>query len=319
MMTNKHPQKLHKRQQGLTLIEIMVAVTISLFLMGGVIQIFMGSKQTYRLQDAAARVQESGRFAINFLVKDIRMADFWGCQGNFPNVNNHLNNSASNPFDLSEGGISGTDSGDDTVPDTLNLFGGVSSGIGINATNVNAASFQLTTVNHGLADFDYILATDCETADLLEVTNANSGSTLTVVGNTGAVGSGPGNATGPGFAYSADGGARMYTFQGTTYSVAAGSSGEPSLFRTINGGTPQELVEGVENMQILYGEDTDNDDAANIYVDAGSVTNMNRVMSIRVTLTIRSVEDNVVATQNSGDYRLRRTFSTTTTVRNRVS
>ena len=318
MIIKKHSQNLHKHQQGFTLVEIMVAITISLFLLGGVIQIFMSSKQTYRLQDAAARVQESGRFALHFLVKDIRMADFWGCMGSFPEVNNHLNDNASNPFDLSDGGITGTDNDGLNGSDTLKLFGGVSNGIGINSHNVAAASFALTTVNHGLADFDYILATDCENADLLEVTNANDGSTVTVVGNTGAVGAGPGNATSPGFAYSADGGARMYSFRGLTYSLAAGASGEPSLFRSVNGAAGQELVEGVEDMQILYGEDTDNDLAANRYLPAGTAgLDMNKVVSIRVTLTIRSAEENVIS--GGGDRRLRRTYSTTTTIRNRVT
>jgi type IV pilus assembly protein PilW len=326
--TSKQNMKHQKRilgsrpsQRGLTLIEVMVAITISLFLLGGVIQVFSSNKQVYRVQDASARIQESGRFALHFLIRDIRMADFWGCLGSFPDVNNHLNNNTDNPFDLSSGGITGTDNAGLNGSDTLNLFGGTSDGIGINSHNVNAASFSLTTTDHGLEDFDYILATDCENADLLEVTNAND-TTETVVGNTGAVTEGPGNGTSPGFEYSSAGGARLYKFEGTTYFLATGTSGEPSLFRTINDGTPVELVESVENMQIEYGEDTDDDGAANRYLAAGAGgLVLSQAVSIRITLTVRSVEDNVSINQdaNTGDYRLRRTFTSTTTIRNRVS
>ena len=45
-----------RRQGGLTLIEIMVAMVVSLILIAGVIQIFVGTRQTYRFQDALARV-----------------------------------------------------------------------------------------------------------------------------------------------------------------------------------------------------------------------------------------------------------------------
>ncbi len=208
-------------QSGLTLIEVMIAITISLLLLSGVIQIFSSNKQVFLVQDASARIQESGRFALHFLVKDIRMADFWGCMGDFPEVNNHLNNNMDNPFDLSSGGITGTDNTGLNGSDTLTLYGGSSDGdIGIDSHNVNAASFKVTSSDHDIDDFDIILATDCENADLLEVTNSSPGTNVTIVANTGNVGLGPGNATKPGFEYSSAGGARLYKFFGTTYSLA---------------------------------------------------------------------------------------------------
>ena len=66
-------------QRGLTLVEVMVAITISLILLAGVMQIFISSRQTYRVQDGQARMQENGRFAVQFLTNDIRMAGHTGC------------------------------------------------------------------------------------------------------------------------------------------------------------------------------------------------------------------------------------------------
>ena len=313
--SRQHPSR--KSQHGVTLIELMVAVTISLFLLGGIIQIFVSNKQVYRVQDASARIQESGRFGLFFLTSAIRNSDFWGCMGGFPNVNSHVNPGGDNPFDGITGGIDGTDNDGLNGSDTLSLFGGVGSGIGVTGHNLNAASFA-TTDPTTIEQFDYMLVTDCTKADLSQRSNVNN-DTNAVVANVG-VGT-PGNIDVPGFQYNQQDGATLYEFQGATYSLATGSGGtEPSLFRSINGATAVELVEGVEDMQILYGEDTDNDRSADRYLAAGAAgLDMTRVVSIRVTLTVRSAENNINNNLNNGDYRLRRTFTTTTTIRNRVS
>jgi type IV pilus assembly protein PilW len=64
-------------QCGLTLVEILVALVISAFLMAGVIQLFLGSKQTYRSHDALSRIQENGRFALETMSRDIRAAGYY--------------------------------------------------------------------------------------------------------------------------------------------------------------------------------------------------------------------------------------------------
>ncbi|MQM39532.1 hypothetical protein KBTX_03561 [wastewater metagenome] len=65
-----------RRQQGLTLIELMIALVLGLMLSAGAVQLFIANKQSYRLQDALARVQENGRFAVHRLSRDIRMAGY---------------------------------------------------------------------------------------------------------------------------------------------------------------------------------------------------------------------------------------------------
>ncbi|MCB1919533.1 MAG: PilW family protein [Candidatus Competibacteraceae bacterium] len=65
------------KQRGFTMVEILVALVISLFLVAGVIQLFIGSKQTYRGYDALSRIQENGRFALEAMARDIRMARYF--------------------------------------------------------------------------------------------------------------------------------------------------------------------------------------------------------------------------------------------------
>ncbi|WP_372381847.1 PilW family protein [Xanthomonas sp. NCPPB 1068] len=64
---------------GLSLIELMIALLISSLLLLGVIQVFSASRTAYQLSQAIARNQENGRFAMDFLTRDIRMAGHAGC------------------------------------------------------------------------------------------------------------------------------------------------------------------------------------------------------------------------------------------------
>ena len=67
------------RQRGLSLVELMVAMVIGLLLIGGVIQIFASNKQGYLTHQALSRVQENGRYAMEILSRNVRMAGFTGC------------------------------------------------------------------------------------------------------------------------------------------------------------------------------------------------------------------------------------------------
>ena len=66
------------QQSGMTLIELMVAMSIGLFLTGGALYIYSQSKNTYRSSDSLSRLQESARFALDTIEPDIRLARYWG-------------------------------------------------------------------------------------------------------------------------------------------------------------------------------------------------------------------------------------------------
>jgi type IV pilus assembly protein PilW len=67
-----------KRQTGMTLIELMVALAIGAFLMIGAITVFMQSRTTFRITESLSRLQENARFALDAIEPDIRMAHYWG-------------------------------------------------------------------------------------------------------------------------------------------------------------------------------------------------------------------------------------------------
>lgn len=65
-----------RHQQGLSLVELMVALVLGLILMTGIIQVFLSSKQTYSTNEAMARMQENGRFALEFMSRSARLAGY---------------------------------------------------------------------------------------------------------------------------------------------------------------------------------------------------------------------------------------------------
>lgn len=74
------------RQAGLTLVELMISVAIGSILMIGVIQLFTGMRGAYTLNESMSRVQENGRFAIEYLTSDLRMAGYMGCMSASQNL-----------------------------------------------------------------------------------------------------------------------------------------------------------------------------------------------------------------------------------------
>ncbi|MCY1417348.1 hypothetical protein D3C76_681340 [compost metagenome] len=69
-----------RRQHGLSLIELMIAILISSLLLLGVLQLFGNTTASDRTNSALARVQESGRIALEIIGADARRAGYQGCR-----------------------------------------------------------------------------------------------------------------------------------------------------------------------------------------------------------------------------------------------
>jgi type IV pilus assembly protein PilW len=79
MMNRRNRQIFILKQRGLSLVELMIAISLGLFLIWGVTQSFLSSQQSYRLQQGVGLIQENGRLAQEFLGFDIRNAGDYGC------------------------------------------------------------------------------------------------------------------------------------------------------------------------------------------------------------------------------------------------
>lgn len=356
------------RQAGLSLVELMVAVVIALILTAGVIQIFLASNQTYRVNEAVSRVQENARFAVDHLNYQVRMAGFTGCR-HIPEVNNILSAPAS--VFLPEHGVVGweavntapgqaitidygaalaaTNSGAWSVStnaqmpvfqalpgsDILQLWGTADGAVTINNISPGAAQTVVNVApNNNFMVGDILLMSDCVGADLVQACNvqniAGGGSTNLVL-SAGCV---PGNIMPHDLMTSAGG--EVFQLRGLLFYVGKRdnqAANPPALFRRqilANGdlGTPEELVEGVENMQVLYGVDNTGNLRVDEYVTANAVTNWRSVLSVKIELLVTSVEANITegtqalrfndAVPVVSDRRHRKVVTTTISLRNRM-
>ena len=75
-----------KNSRGFSLVELMVALVITLILLAGIGQIFVSSKKSFTIQDSLARQQENGRYAIVIISQDLRRSGYWGGTAIVPEI-----------------------------------------------------------------------------------------------------------------------------------------------------------------------------------------------------------------------------------------
>lgn len=383
----------NRKFAGFGLIELMVAILIGLVVIGGAAQVFYSTSQAYRAQQALSRVQEAGRFGLEMLKPELRVAarlDFCIADLEIQNLldptgtgyvdelfnpadailgwnfaNTSINDNYGLPANLVAGDAPGTDwvnangnplpaiVADLAVPgsDALlvksaeavegltgcNNNNSNNSSININFSNTNAAcpppaSLTDTEMEDILPQEGLVLVTDCSSGgDLFQRTNQAGASGFAA----GASGAEPGNVNN--FNWSAAYGDTMqvYTVRSAVFFVGVGIDGGPSLFRMDLGrggsaAVPEELIQGVESMQVLLGEIVDITGRIQ-YVEPDQVTNPINIVSISLALLVRSPDNADLETDDQtydllsttidpvDDSRLRQTFSVTVGVRNRIT
>ena len=328
-----------RHQTGLSLIEIMIALLIGAFLLGGVLQIFISSKQTYRMQEGLSRLQENGRFALDFISRDIRMAGYRGCNRDTtitgsPNVSTNF----LFDFNTSIQGFEATSSSAWTPAinaaitsplggsDVITIRRANEQGNLITAHTTGSTNLTLAA-STGLSAGDVVLfVSDCSGAEAFQISSI-AGNIITLQ-------------AAPSKSYS---GGEVSQINTISYYVRSTpvktdrttiiASDHISLYRRTGSNGAQELVEGIENMQILYGENVSGPDAngfrtPNYYVPANQIVDMTRVVSVRISLLGATLDDNLTAqplaytfngaTTTPIDRKIRRVFNTTIALRNRL-
>ena len=76
--------------RGFSLVELMVALVITLILLAGIGQIFLSSKKSFTIQDSLGRMQENGRYAMETIAQDVRRAGFWGGNADITAIDDHV-------------------------------------------------------------------------------------------------------------------------------------------------------------------------------------------------------------------------------------
>ncbi len=338
------------KQRGVSLVELMVSVTIGLILLAGVLSIFLSSKVTYFANEKLARLQENGRVALNLMSFDMRTAGYPGC-ARTTQVYSTLNTPTSLLWNyaIPLQGFESDGAGGYTpvVGLTLNPAPVANSDIIVARTMRRdvptlrlaapmggvTANIVVTTATPAPTTGQHMMVMGCEYSTVFQVTGYAAGAPNSTISHA-ATGSAPGNASNN-LNYVYQTGARVAPLQTVIYYVGNDALGNPSLYRQTGATTPAEqLIEGVEALQISYGFDTNNDQIVDDYQSAATITNWDRVRSVNYALLVRSDEagtevdnktyvllDTAVGGRTLGpftDRRSRLVFTSTIALRNRT-
>ncbi len=75
-----------RRQAGLSLIELMIAMLLGLLVAAGIVTVFTSTSSSNRAQTQLARLQEEGRFAVNRISDDLSLANGQYCSNSGGNA-----------------------------------------------------------------------------------------------------------------------------------------------------------------------------------------------------------------------------------------
>lgn len=346
------------RQRGLSIIELMVSVAISVSVLSSLVYVYVGSRTAYRTNEALARVQETGRFALEWISRDLRQAGYMGClsRGTQP-----IFYSNPKPTTLPTGtALFGYENGVGFIrtgtsppnPTTINhvrgdvvLLHSISfseRALVVEDTSVVNANIKVDR-NPGFEQGEFLIVTDCERAAVFTLTPGGSANTLAHAANVNGGLDTRNHLINPPYRATSRAIVARFGSGPTGYFIGNNRAGRPSLYRFSGSGAStraEEVVENVEDLDFLFGVDTSGDGAVDAYLTAAQVTAANqwdRVLSARVSLVAVSSDavasggggqviylrdadgDTVVDAQTApNDRRLRQVFSTTIALRNRL-
>jgi type IV pilus assembly protein PilW len=309
---------LGRRQSGVSLVELMIALLIGLVVTGGLVSVLTATRQAFTIQQGNNGNQENSRFANARLAWSLRMADFWG------GIKPAAITTTTNVTTL--GG-----SGDCTGAWVVSVGSGLQNGLrGYNGGTtfpikdcVPAANYvqnsdvvvmrYADTTAYDPAKGSSTAAFDSTAAGV--VPNRTSVFILSAVEQTGtvfrngeAVPSNPLGSTSGRYVYPFQ--FEMYYLRpcsdpgadgvcGTTDDGDDKSNPQPSLVRMrmgTNGALISEtVIEGIEQMQFEYAA------AGGQFLRAGSVTDFNAVTQVRVGLVTRALARDV-SQPHAGDF-----------------
>lgn len=299
---------------GVNLIEIMVAMTIGLFLVLGATTLYVRTKKTSDVDDSIARLQESARYALSIIETDVRMANYWGLSKDAVDFQNSATNEASDDGDaLTQDdddigkaleGSSAEDCGDTTAFDVERYVEATNSDYALDC-DANSEALETSdtlTVRRALRA---IAALD---TDKIQICSARSGEVKMITAGMPCAG-------------------EIHDLSTNIYYIDKDSdqaAGYPSLRRKTLGTGPefsdQEVIPGVEDMQIQLGWAPPNaagypTSSAVMYLQPGNAALAqagSQVVAVRVWLLIRAeTPDNTFTDTRSYSYGSRTTTPTT--------
>lgn len=327
-------------ERGLSLIELLIAMTLGLLLISGMIAVFAGNKRSSDLNSAMADIQENARFALDSIASEIRMSGFQGCLDlNFVTPNLLGNNLPTTDLQATAamGSIIGNGNqwspppppgfltaNHEAIPGTHALtlqFGSPATYPLVQTVSTGTVPDTLgpvvvdTTPGISREDFnlsvgDYGIIADCNGADIFRISSITSGNNTATIGHAASV-----NSSGS-FTRIYEGGADATTkfmrFVSSVYYVGdTGQTNETgdaitSLYRQslpygdMALNPPIEMVSGVEDMRISFGIRT-GEESLTYVLASDALYDPRRIESIRIGLLLNS-HDRIAQEDDTNTY-----------------
>lgn len=309
----------YRKEAGLSIVELMIALLLASLLTLGLVQIFTSNSQTSRVNEASARVQESGRLASDIMARVIRNAAYWGCvsqsrldsmlrDGQGFDVS-RLMTGVMVEDDVAAGNTWGAVEGSDVL-----ILGGVETNAALRTTEqtpVNSATIFTGSPSNPMDprpffdDGDIVIISDCRLGDIFQATQVRQNGFTVNTGN----GSGnPGNARQNQNEYPA--GASVFRPSSAAYYVREDADGNRAFVMNplqVRGtgatmGTQLgavELVNDVRDMRIRLGLRAGTEAPDNATVDSwveslGAGDDEEDVIAVQFSLLARAPGNNVV-------------------------
>ncbi|WP_299197727.1 PilW family protein [uncultured Amphritea sp.] len=310
----------NKHQTGFSLIELMIALVLGLFIIGGVMAVFIGSSASFSSNESLSRVQENGRFALEILAEDLRNTGNKGlCWNSVVDVINTADSDyEADAYDLDDPIKGWTDDAGTFFDGTLN---GYKAGTDLVLVKHAAESSDavvsvdiaktdtIFNITGGVVPGAIILLSDAAGCDLFQNTAALNTSTVERAAGGVTIGNKSVAAQELSHDYSVSSGniVEISKLSSTLYYIGSGTTTANAL-RSMSFdygvASDQELIEGVTNMSVLYGIVSGAGPALGYSADANGGS-WDDVDAVRVTLTVE-------------DGNISQDFSTTVALRNRL-
>lgn len=297
------------KQQGFTLVEMMVALFIGGLVLGGVMFTYISMKVTTRDTMTIGELQETGRLALSIMQRDIEQIGFWGTyyEDSFsviPGGNTVIDKSASNPAGDCTQGIS-----NNSFPSTIN------SNFRLVYAIESTGGAQLNCIpdsneNTDILQIKFLEGLEIDPADNSK--NNDDNYYFIATQNKGEFTRGPANPDNPNatvWRYRH----HVYYIDEQTYQLNGKNLTIPVLRRkrlTPKGGMFTEtIMEGVENMRFLFGLDTNADSRVDTYRDVNNMTAANwedrrAILTVQVFILVRALQPDASLKQLNQTYTL---------------
>ena len=270
--------KVLSRQSGVRLVELMIAMMLGVFLMFALVEILINGKQSFGAASQMSRLQENGRISTNLIVSDLKRAGYLGGNSNVDDIFGTTGQITPPTISCAPGdttwgrmisqpvvGLDDTNAGYACIPNADYLRG-----------DILTVRHALPWIDSGALDANRLYLRSSLFQGKIFIGSAEADPANTIDDPQGQL--------------------NVRELQAHAYFVgnsgrSCGGNPVPSLFRVRMDDSgqplPEELLPGIENLQVQYGISSDLG-VNGRYLDADAVTNWDDIVTVRIWLLVRA-------------------------------